>query len=148
MHFEEALAKLRDFLISQNYPPDVTWITPLDILLAKRSNAYVKLPVSGANEKAVRALFEAASVAIDEAAADLGPAIQAVGFSVNRTFAHAWRPATIDEAQRNLVGRGLKLSAAAAESRLHVIEVRSALYWRALRYRHRNRAISILMDHT
>jgi hypothetical protein len=146
LQFEEALAQFRDFLVAHNYPPDVTWITPPDILLATRAKAYVKLPVPEANEQAVRSLFDAASAPLDDAVRELGPVFQAVGASDDRTFAYAWRPADMDQARRNLVGRGLKLSVAEGESRLRVMEVRGALRWRALRYRYRRNDSSQLID--
>jgi hypothetical protein len=146
LQFEEALATFRDFLIAQRYPPDVTWITPCDIVLAAPTRAYVKLPVPDANEKAVSALFGAASVGLDDAVRELGPVFQAVGASDDRTFAYAWRPADLEQARRNLVGRGLKLSIAARESRLCVIEVRGALRWRTLRYWYRRNDSSQLIE--
>jgi hypothetical protein len=131
LQFDLAVSNFQDFLTSKGYPAKVTWITPMDILFTNGPTIYVKMPVSELNERDARLACETTS------ANERGIVFHALGSSDNSTFAYAWRPKNLDEAHRNLIGLGLKLSAATCESRIPFAEVRNDWHWDILRFRYR-----------
>jgi hypothetical protein len=134
--FEQEFSELQTFLSNNGLPARVVWLTPADIVVTNSRTIYVKLPVSPNNELEARRELER-SVAPPH-----GMLFYAVGSNHSTTFAYAWRPKNRDEAVRSLNANGLKFALAVEEKdhRKRFVEVRSEVFWRFLRFRHRAHA--------
>ncbi len=129
--FEESCVRYSQFLRSNGYPGELIWVNQQDILLTTRRLIYVRLPVSEGNRKVVHDLFNKAM------REQSGISFSTVCALDAATCCRAWVPADEEERQRAMCPKDLKLSVAAASSRLPGKAVRSALLWRYLRVHYR-----------
>ena len=103
--FGNWLVNFRQFVVEKGYPERVVWVTARDILLSGRPLIYVRFPVPDSNEDEVRQLFD--SVASEK----WGILLEAIGETEDTTIAYACSPRNASDAGRNLMYKGVKLSA-------------------------------------
>ncbi len=131
--FDEWLVNFRQFLGKNGYPEKVAWVTARDILLSGRRLIYVKVPVPDSNENEVRQLFDAG------ASEEWGILLDTICDTKDATYAFAWSPRNAREAERNLMRKGVKMSAAPREARVPCEAVRSRLRWSYLQFKLRGK---------
>lgn len=125
--FDDSLVEFREFLKKNDYPQRVEWVRPENILLSGRRVIYVKLPVSMGNEQQVRQLFEISR------SNHKGILFGTICAANETTYAYAWSPSDEAEAERGLIGDGLKMSAKVGDSAVPCKTVRNPFRWALLR---------------
>jgi len=131
--FDKSLLEFRQFLGKNGYPEKVVWVTARDILLSGRRLIYVKVPVPDSNENEVRQLFDAG------ASEEWGILLDTICETKDATYANAWSPRNADEAERNLMHKGVKMSVRTREAKVPGEAVRSSLRWLYLRLKLRGK---------
>lgn len=131
--FDEWLLNFRQFLGKNGCPENVVWVTARDILLSGRRLIYVKVPVPDSNENEVRQLFETG------ASEEWGILLETICETKDATYAYAWSPRNAREAERNLMRKGVKMSAAPREAKVPGEAVRSRLRWSYLQWKLRGK---------
>jgi hypothetical protein len=127
--FEDSLAKFRDFLAKNNYPPNVVWVTPEDVLPNDHRVIYVKMPVSPTNERRVRELYD---LSRNE---KRGILFETICLTSETTYANAWMPKDVNAAVRNMMNNDLKLSIKTGMAKIPGKTVPSPLRWKYLRWK-------------
>lgn len=128
--FEESVERFREFLRSNRYPHKIVWLKVDDLIVTGERFLYVRDIAASANEHTARKLFE--SCATEGRAIVFETPCQGDGV----TFCNAWSPRDRSEAQRYLVGDGLKMSVKTDASRFPAKIVRNQLEWFFLRLRY------------
>ena len=131
--FENSLSEFREFLRKTNYPEKIAWVEPGDVLLSGRRLLYVHIPVPDAKPQRVRHLFELSQ------SSSTGILFEALCAIEETTYTFAWIPKDADEAQRRLMGRGLKVSAKTGISKVPGKAIGSRLWWTYLQWALRGR---------
>ncbi len=131
--FDEWLLNFRQFLGKNGCPEKIVWVTARDILLSGRRLIYVKVPVPESNENEVRQLFDAG------ASEEWGILLDTICETKHATYAFAWSPRNAREAERNLMPKGVKMSARTREGKVPCEVVRSRLRWLYLQWKFRGK---------
>ena len=130
---EQSIQEFRQFLEKFDYPKEVVWITPRDVLLTDSPLIYIKVPVPTNNEEQVRQLFDL-SLAIGR-----GILLGTICAIEDTTYAYAWVPGDAGEQERHMMNSGLKMSVPVGKHKPHGEIVSSPLRWSYLRLKLRNR---------
>jgi hypothetical protein len=131
--FEESVARFQQFLKEVGYPTTVLWVKPDDVILTDRRLIYVKQSVSKKNESDAQ---QAYGLGINR---KLGVLFCALCSTDEITYAYVWVPTDELDAQRALMPRDLKLSAATGADRIRGMVVRSRLLSACLSMRYRSK---------
>jgi hypothetical protein len=130
LRFDDALVGFKQFLARNKFPDEIVWIAPNDVLSSGSTRIYVKAKPDQSNESRVRELFNAA------VAHNTGILLAALCEMNEKTLCYAWVPADALEADRNLIPKGVKMSAP-TDRHICAIPVRSGLKWLYLNVRYR-----------
>ena len=131
--FEDSLSEFREFLRKNDYPENVAWVEPGDVLLSGRRLIYIRVPVPKTNEQNVRQLLNLSE------SGHKGILFETICAIKDTTYAFAWMPRDAGEAKRRLMGDGLKMSANTEPDRVPGKAVHSRLWWRYLQWTLRER---------
>ena len=121
--FETAEERLQTFLESLGRCGTIRWVVPDDVVLWNR-NLYVRVREDKEVRNVVANEYEHAR------ARQMPIELAALCYGVSETFAFAFAPHDWQEAERNLMPEGLKLSA--PDSNISCREVRGRLLWSLL----------------
>jgi hypothetical protein len=56
--FGATVARFQEFLGQNQYPENILWLMPGDVLLSGKRFVYVRIPISAANEMKVREIYD------------------------------------------------------------------------------------------
>ncbi len=129
--FEIAEQKFAHFLLAQDYPPSICWLTPGSVLVSTTRRYYVRVNRDEALELARRRYVQGLE-------RGLGIALTAVCNSNRETFATVIVPLDNLDRQYRLMGKKLKLSCPLHQ--LKGIHVRDPFKWELLERRHGERS--------
>ena len=133
-NFEEAEERLRRFLESLGYPGDIHWVFSRNATLWG-STLYLRLCPKQEAREAIRKEYEEARKE------GLTVELSSVAYGTAQTFAFIFRPRNREEATRQMMGEGVKVSA--VERRPQCQIVRSAVMWWLLKNLTRSRRADV-----
>jgi hypothetical protein len=103
-NFEDAVAKFQEFLKTNQYSGEITWVQPGDVLLTGKRQLYIRVSSQEARQKMARTTYE------DGMPRRRGVLFRTICDLGSTTCSHVRAPASDEEAQRLLMPAGLKLS--------------------------------------
>jgi hypothetical protein len=133
--FGATVARFQEFLGQNQYPENILWLMPEDVLLPGKPFVYVCIPISAANEMKVRKIY-------DEGVANgRGLLMSTVCEMHSSTCCYVWYPRTQEEEPQGLWPHdgSVKLSAQMDSSRVLGKPVKNRLLWALLRLRNRRK---------
>lgn len=133
-NFEEAERRLRKFLESLGYPSEIHWVFPHNALLFG-STLYLHLCPEQEARDATRKEYEEARKE------GLAVELSSVAYGAVQTFAFIFRPRNREEATRQMISEGVKLSAVERRPPCRVIQ--SAMVWWLLKHLTRSRRADV-----
>jgi hypothetical protein len=133
--FDATVARFQEFLGQSQYPENILWLMPEDVVPPEKRFVYVRIPISAANEMKVRKIY-------DEGVANgRGLLMSTVCEMENSTYCGVWYPRSQQEEPQGLWPHdgSVKLSAQMDSSRVLGKPVKSRLLWALLRLRNRRK---------
>ena len=127
--FLEAEELFREFLVSQGYPPDISWVFIEDLIPAKGGQYWARQ--NRRHEGATKAKRQY-QLGLER---NLGIALNAFGKGEYSTFASIFVPENETDAQFHMMGRCLKRTCSTSPVAVHVTT--NLLHWLLLRFRNR-----------
>jgi hypothetical protein len=126
--------KFRAFLVTQNYPTAISWLMPGDLVAGKNRHFWVKKRGVEATKYAILRY----SLALER---NVGVELAAICATEKETFASVFVPEVDLDAERHLMGRGLKLTCpvkARNVSRYRWLKWKLLWWWNTRRSRLKN----------
>jgi hypothetical protein len=133
--FGATVARFQEFLGQNQYPENILWLMPGDVLLSGKRFVYVRIPISAANEMKVREIY-------DEGVANgRGLLMSTICEMESSTCCYVWYPRSQEEEPQGLWPHdgSVKLSAQMDSSRVLGKPVKSRLLWALLRLGNRRK---------
>ena len=128
-NFEDAVAKFQEFLRTNNYSGEITWVQPSDVLLAGAKLAYVRASSQKMALEMARKTYE------EGMPRGRGVLFRTICVLGSTTCSHVWAPENDDEAEGLLMPEGLKLTI--QTEKIKGVSVESGIRWAYLRARYR-----------
>ena len=131
--FEESVTRFQKFLKEVSYPTTVVWVKQDDVILTDKHLIYIKQCIPQKNESDAQRTY---GLGMNR---QLGVLFGALCSTDEVTYAYVWVPTDELDAQRALMPRDLKLSAATGTDRIRGMVVRSRLLSACLSIRYRRK---------
>lgn len=133
--FDATVERFQDFLGQNQYPENILWLTPEDVLLSGKRSVYVRVPIPAANEMKARKMYD------DGVANGRGLLMSTICEMEGSTYCCVWYPKRQEEEPPGLWPRdgSVKLSANIGTSRVPGKPVKSRLLWALLTLRNRRK---------
>ena len=132
--FAEAEIRFRRFLESLGHPREIHWVFPQDALLFG-STLYLRLCPESEAREVVRREYE------EVREEGLAVELSSVAYGTTQTFAFIFRPRNREEANRQMMDEGVKLSAVKQGPRCRVVH--RDIVWRLLKNLSRSRRADV-----
>lgn len=133
--FGATVARFQKFLGQNNYPENIVWLMPEDVLLSGKRFVYVRVPIPATNETKARGIYD------EGVARGRGLLFSTICEMNASTCCYVWYPRRqVDEPQGLWPRDGsVKLSAKMETSRVPAKPVKSGLVWAFLKLQHRRK---------
>jgi len=140
--FDGALARFRAFLKQNNYPENVVWVMPEDILLTGKRFIYVRVPIPAENEERIRRMYD------DGVTQGRGLVMGTVCRMNQSTYSYLWFPRSAGEIPQGIwpTNGDLKLSASDKSSSPAGRPIKHQMLWMLLKlWHHRKQSLKDLL---
>jgi hypothetical protein len=134
-NFQQAVARFRDFLRTNNYSDDIIWVTADDVLLTGKRLAYIRIPFPADNLQKVGRTYD------EGVAQGRGLLMSTLCRMYGSTCCYLWFPRAAGEVPQGVwpADGGLKLSARASVSTPICRPIRNRILWGFLKRWHYKR---------
>jgi hypothetical protein len=129
--FSKAVARFKDFLAANGYPPSLVWVRPDDVLFAGTKQVFLRIPSPSGNEQHAQDDFETGTKR------QIGVLFATLCQMNATTYCYTWVPANEEESERHLMPRDVKFSATIGKSVLEANAVPNHITWLWLKLKHR-----------
>jgi len=133
--FGATVVRFQEFLGQNQYPENILWLTPEDVLLSGKRSVYVRVPIPAANEMKARKMYD------DGVANGRGLLISTICEMESSTCCYVWYPRRQEEEPQGIWPHdgSVNLSAKMETSRVPGKPVKSRLLWALLMLRNRRK---------
>ncbi|HEY1471190.1 MAG TPA: hypothetical protein VGF61_19265 [Candidatus Acidoferrum sp.] len=133
--FGATVARFQQFLRKNNYPENMVWLMPEDILLSGKQSFYVRVPIPDTNETNARNIYDQGM------AHGRGLLVSTICEMGASTCCYVWFPKRPEEEPQGIWPRdgSVKFSVKMEVSRVRGKPIKSRLLWAFLKSRHRNK---------